>query len=69
MENLAEFSAREVKRAGVEERERRVFFCRRTVRVEVKGKAISTTFLKIERRGLFVGVKDRKKRYSDRIGK
>ena len=41
---------------------RRVFLCRRTVRVEVIGKVILTGFLKVERRGMFVGVKDRRKR-------
>ena len=32
-------------------RKSRVFLCRRTVRVKVKGKVISTSFLKIEGRG------------------
>ena len=41
---------------------RRVFFCRRTVRVEIKGKVISTSFLKIEERGTLVGVRERRKK-------
>ena len=41
---------------------RRVFLCKRTVRVEVKGKVISTSFLKIEGKGTFVEAKDRTKR-------
>ena len=43
-------------------RKRRVVLCRRTVRVEVKSKVIPTSFLKIEGRETFVGVKDRRKR-------
>ena len=56
MEDLAAFSAREVKR------KRRVFLCRRTVRVKVGGKAILASFLKIEGRGTLVGAKDRRER-------
>ena len=47
MEDLAAFSAKEVKRAAAEEKER-VFLCRRTMRVKVRGKAIPASFLKIE---------------------
>ena len=47
MENLAAFNAREVKRPAAEER-RRVFLCRRTVKVKAKGKVVPTSFLKIE---------------------
>ena len=36
-------------------RERRVFPCRRTVRVKVGGKAIPASFLKIEGSGVLVG--------------
>ena len=43
-------------------RKRQVFLCKRTVRVEVKSKAISTSSLKIEGREMFVGAKDWKKR-------
>ena len=62
MEDLAVFSVTEVKRAAAEEKKRRIFLCRRTVRVKVQGKVIPTSFLKIEARGTFVGVKDRRKR-------
>ena len=55
MEDLTSISAREVKRAAAEER-------KRTARVEVKGKVIATSFLKIEGRGTFVGAKDRRKK-------
>ena len=40
-------------------RKRRVFLCRRTVRVKVKSKVIPTSFLKIQGRETFVGAKDR----------
>ena len=36
MEDLAAFSAREVKKVKAEERERQVFLCRRTVEIKVK---------------------------------
>ena len=39
-------------------RRKPVFLCRRTVKVEVKAKAIPTSFLKIEGRGKFVAAKD-----------
>ena len=54
--NLVAFSAREVKRATAEER--RIFLCRRTVRVEVKSKVIPASFLKIEERRGVVEAKD-----------
>ena len=58
MEDLAAFSAREVKRAAAEERrKRRVFLCRWTV----KGKIIPASFLKVEGRRTLVGAKDRRK--------
>ena len=41
-------------------RKRRVFLCRRTVRVIVKGKVIPASFLKIKGWGTFVGAKDRR---------
>ena len=41
---------------------KRVFLCRRTVRVKVKGKVIKASFLKIEARGTLVGEKSRRKR-------
>ena len=43
-------------------RKRRVFLCRRTVRVKVGGKAIPASFLKIEGRGTLVGAKHRRER-------
>ena len=45
-----------------EKRKRRVFLCRRTVRVKVEGKVIPASFLKIEGRGTLVGAKDRRER-------
>ena len=60
MKDLATFSVREVKRVAAEEREkRRVFLCRRTVRVKVKSKVIPASFLKVEGRATLVGAKDR----------
>ena len=59
MEELAAFSVREGKRAAAEKK-KRIFLCRRTVRVKVKGKVIPASFLKIEGRRTFVGVKDRR---------
>ena len=43
-------------------KKRRVFLCRRTVRVEVKSKVILTSFPKIQGKETFVGAKDRRKR-------
>ena len=43
---------------------RRVFLCRTTVRVEVKGKVILKSFLKIEARWTFVGAKHERNRES-----
>ena len=43
-------------------RKRRIFLCKRTVRVEVISKVIPTGSLKIEGRKMFVGAKDWKKR-------
>ena len=48
--------------SDIEKRKRRVFLCWRTVRVKVQGKVIRMSFLKIKRRGTFVGAKDRRKR-------
>ena len=47
--DLATFSAKKVKNAAAEERERRVFLCRRTVRVTTDSTVILTNFLKIEK--------------------
>ena len=55
MEDLATFSVRE---ESSSRGKRRVFLCRRTVRVEV----IPTSFLKIEGWKTFVETKDRRKR-------
>ena len=63
MEDLVAFSATEAKESSNREKKKRlVFLCRRTVRVEVKGKVIPTNPLKIEERGKFVTVKDLRKR-------
>ena len=43
-------------------RKRRVFLCRRTVRVNVGGKVIPASFLKVEGRGTLVGTKDWRER-------
>ena len=43
-------------------KKRRVFLCRRTVRVKVKSKVILTSFPKIQERETFAGAKDRRKR-------
>ena len=58
MENLAPFSAKEVKGAKAEE-EKSI-----SLRVEVKGKIIPTNFLSIDGKGTFVGPKYRRKRDS-----
>ena len=39
-------------------RKRRVFLCRKTVKVKVKGKAIPASFLEIEGKRTFVGTKE-----------
>ena len=61
MKDLAAFSAREVKKAAAQKRKRRVFLCRRTVRVKVEGKVTPASFLKIQGRGMLIGAKDWKK--------
>ena len=43
-------------------RKKRVFLCRRTVRVKVESKVIPASFRKIEERGTFVGAKHRRER-------
>ena len=43
-------------------KKRRVFVCRRTVRVKEKSEVMPTSFLKIQGRETFVGAKDRRKR-------
>ena len=43
-------------------RKRQVFLCRRTVGVKIRGKAIPASFLKIEKRGMLIGAKNRKER-------
>ena len=48
---------------------RRVFLCRKTMKVKVRGKAISASFLKIEGRGALVGAIGRRKRKDRRIGR
>ena len=54
IENLAAFGIKGVKRAAAKERGSiRVFLCSRTIKVEVKGKVIPTSFLKIEGRRTF----------------
>ena len=41
---------------------RQVFLCRKIVGVKVGGKAIPVSFLKVEGRGMLVGVKDQEER-------
>ena len=53
MEDLAAFSVREVKNSS--RGKRRVFLCKRTVRVKVEGKVIPASFLKIEGWGRLLG--------------
>ena len=48
MKNLAAVSAKSKESSSREKRKSRVFLSRRTVRVKVKSKLISTSFLKIE---------------------
>ena len=60
MEDLAAFSVSE-ESSNREKKERRVFLCRRTVRVEVKSKVIPTSFLKIKGRGRSLGRKTGKR--------
>ena len=60
IEDLAAFSAREVKRAAAEERERDEYSSAEGVKVG--GKVIPASFLKIEGRGALVGAKDLRER-------
>ena len=66
MGNLVAFSVREVKRAAAanEKGKRRVFLCKKTVRVKAKSKVVPMSFLKIEGRGMVVEVKDQKEKDS-----
>ena len=48
---------------------RRVFLCRRTVRVKVKGKVIPASFLKIEGRGRSLEQKNGERDTVSRIGR
>ena len=49
MEDLVTFGAKEVKSSNSRgKRKRRVFLCRRTVRVKVRSKVIPVSFLKVE---------------------
>ena len=50
-------------------KKRRVFFCRRTVRVKVKSNVISTSFLKIQGRETFFGLKTGERRTVRKIGR
>ena len=58
MEDLAVFNAREVKRVAADKR--RVFLCRRTMRVKGRSKVFPASFLKVKGRGTFIGAKDRR---------
>ena len=48
---------------------REVFFCKKTVRVKVKGKVVSTGFLKIAGWGLFVVMEEQRKGAVSGIGR
>ena len=61
MENLAALNAKEVESSS-KEKKKGVFPYRRTVRVKVKRKTVSTSFPKIEGRGTFVGAEERRKK-------
>ena len=72
MKDLAAFRVGEGKRAAAEEREkkkRRVFHCRRKVRVKLEGKVIPTSFLKIEGRGCSLERKTGERGTAGRIGR
>ena len=45
-------------------KKRRIFLCKKTVNVKVKGKVIPASFRKIEGRATFVGEKDRREKDS-----
>ena len=59
IEDLVTCSVRKVKRAAAVERR---LLCRRTVKVKVKSKVISMSYLRIVGRGTFVEAKDQIKR-------
>ena len=62
MEDLAAFSAREEESSSRGKRKRRVFLCRRTVGVKVKGKLIPASFLNVKGRGMRIGAIGRRQR-------
>ena len=66
MEDLAAFKVREVESSS--RGKRRVFLCRRTVRVKTRGKAIPASFLKIEG-GRSLGRKTGERGIDRRIGR
>ena len=67
MKNWAALSAREVESSS--RGKRRVFFCRRTVRIEVKSQVIPTSFIKIEERGRSLGRRTGEKGTVNRISR
>ena len=62
MESLVIFRARE--KSSSRGKKKRVFLCKRTARVKVKGKVVSRSFLQIERRGTFVEMEEWRKENS-----
>ena len=63
LEDLAAFSAKtDEESSSGGKRKRRVFLCRRTVRVKVGGKAIPASFLKVKERRALVGAIGRRER-------
>ena len=69
MEDLAAFSAREVKSSSRGKRKRRIFHCGRTVRVKVGDKVIPASFLKVKDGGRSLGRKAGERGTDRRIGR
>ena len=61
LENLAAFSAKEVEKAAAEVREKWSIPLQKDSEDRSESKVIPTSFLKIEGRSTFVGVKNRRK--------
>ena len=62
MEDLAAFSAREVKRAAAEEKKETSILLQINSESHSKKQAIPASFLKIERRGTVIGAEDRREK-------
>ena len=62
IKDLSAFNAKEAKGASAQEREREVFFWKKTVRIDVESKVIPTSFLNIAISRALIGVGEWRKK-------